>query len=134
MVQVEVPARRSIFSDSSRRKVPITRFPCVQNCPWQDSCALKTFLCSLCVQKHLCPDRRAFKIVYDQTFVCSHANFVRSKFEKLSIHVQTIVRSKTPKSKFSCVQNFSRGLHAFKNLYIQISVRVCPDLSSFLFI
>ena len=44
--------------------------------------------------KCLCPDFRAFKIAYVQTFVRSLGNFERSKIDYLCVHVQTIVRSK----------------------------------------
>ena len=106
----------------------------------------KFFVRSSCVQNSLCPDFRAFKILYDQTLVRSKLKFVRS-----------FVRSKTPMSRLSCVQNliwpdfsafqikFRALICAFKNTYVQTFVRsnvlmsrlscvqtcLCPDFRAF---
>ena len=88
-----------------RSKLPMSRLPCV---PKENSCAPKLIICAFmsrlsCVQKTLCPDFRAFKIAYVQTFVRSKGKFVRSKIDILCVHVQTIVRSKDLMSRLSCV-------------------------------
>ena len=89
-----------------RSKLPMSRLSCV---PKENSCAPKliigAFMSRLsCVQKSSCPDFRAFKIAYVQTFVRSKGKFVRSKIDNLCVHVQTIVRSKRLMSRLSCVQ------------------------------
>ena len=48
--------------------------------------------------------------------------------------VQTIVRSKKPLSRLLCFQEILRILRAFKGAYVQTFVRLCPELSPFLFI
>ena len=89
-----------------RSKLPMSRLSCV---PKKNSCAQKLIICAFmsrlsCVQKALCPDFRAFKIAYVQTFVRSKGEFVCSKIDYLCVHVQTIVRSKGLMSRLSCVQ------------------------------
>ena len=89
-----------------RSKLPMSRLSCV---PKENSCAPKLIICAFmsrlsCVQKSSCPDFRAFKIAYVQTFVRSKTKFVRSKINNLCVHVQTIVRSKGLMSRLSCVQ------------------------------
>ena len=97
----------------------------------------KFFVRSSCVENSLCPDFRAFKILYDQILVRSKLKFVRSflrsktSMSRLSYvqtclcpdyrafkiaHVQTIVRSKLHMSRLSCVQNC-----------------ICPDYRAFIF-
>ena len=88
-----------------RSKLPKSRLPCV---PTENSCAPKLIICAFmsrlsCVQKTLCPDFRAFKIAYVQTFVRSKGKFVRSKIDNSCVHVQTFVRSKMPMSRLLCV-------------------------------
>ena len=61
---------------------------------------------SSCAQNSLCHDFRAFKIIYDQTFVRSKPKIVRSNFEHLCVHAQTIVRSKQLCPDFRAVKNF----------------------------
>ena len=56
-----------------RSKLPMSRLSCV---PKENSCAPKLIICAFmsrlsCVQKALCPDYRAFKGLYVQTFVRS---------------------------------------------------------------
>ena len=92
----------------------------------------KFFVRSSCVQNSLCPDFRAFKILYDQTLVRSKLKFVRS-----------FVRSKTPTSRLSCVQTcLCPDFRAFKILYdqtlvrskwkiVRSFVRSCPDYRAF---
>ena len=89
-----------------RSKLPMSRLSCV---PKENLCAQKLIICAFmsrlsCVQKALCPDFRAFKNAYVQTFVRSKRKFVRSKIDNLCVHVQTIVRSKGLMSRISCVQ------------------------------
>ena len=73
----------------------------------------KFFVRSSCVQNSLCPDFRAFKILYDQTLVRSKLKFVRS-----------FVRSKTPMSRLSCGQMcLWPDFRAFKILFDQTLVR-----------
>ena len=92
--------------------VSMSRLSCVQKClcpdllwvPNKNSCAPKLIICAFIsrlsyVQRALCPDFRAFKKAYVQTFVRSKGKFVRSKIDNLCVHVQTIVRSKTPTSR-----------------------------------
>ena len=108
-----------------RSKLPMSRLSCV---PKENSCAPKLIICAFmsrlsCVQNALCPDFRAFKIAYVQTFVRSKGKFVRSKIDNLCVHVQTIVRSKVLMSRLSCVQDclcpdfraFQRKLRALQN-------------------
>ena len=89
-----------------RSKLPMSRLSCL---PKENSCAPKLIICAFmsrlsCVQKALCPDFRAFKNAYVQTFVRSKRKFVRSKIINLCVHVQTIVRSEGLMSRLSCVQ------------------------------
>ena len=82
--------------------------------------------------KCLCPDFRAFKILYDQTLVRSKLKFVRS-----------FLRSKTPMFRLSCVQTcLCPDFRAFKILYdqtlvrskwkiVRSFVRSCPDYRAF---
>ena len=108
-----------------RSILPMSRLSCV---PKENSCAPKLIICAFmsrlsCVQNALCPDFRAFKIAYVQTFVRSKGKFVRSKIDNLCVHVQTIVRSKVLMSRLSCVQDclcpdfraFQRKLRALQN-------------------
>ena len=121
-----------------RSKLPMSRFSCV---PKENSCAPKLIICAfkpriLCVRKTLCPDFRAFKIAYVQTFVRFTGKLVRSKVGNLCVYVQTIVRSKVLMSRLSCVQScpcpdihaFQRKIRALKNWYF---VRSCPDYRAF---
>ena len=90
-----------------RSKFPMSRLSCV---PKENSCAPKLITCAFmsrlsCVQKALCPDFRAFKNAYVQTFLRSKRKFVRSKINNLRVHFQTIVRSKGFMYRLSCVQN-----------------------------
>ena len=55
------------------------------------------------VWETLCPNFRAFKIAYVQTFVRSTGKLVRSKVGNLCVYVPTIVRSKVLMSRFSCI-------------------------------
>ena len=89
-----------------RSKLSMSRLSCV---PKENSCAQKLIICASmsrlsCVQKALCPDFRAFKNAYVQTFVRSKRKFVRSKSDNLCVHVQTMVRSNGLMSRLSCVQ------------------------------
>ena len=102
--QVEVPDRKSICPDRPRRKVSMSRPSQTESAYVQTFVRSKFFVRSSCVQKSSCPDFRAFKIAYVQTFVRSKRKFVRSKFNNLCVHVQTIVRSKGLMSRLSCVQ------------------------------
>ena len=108
-----------------RSKLPMSRLSCV---PKENSCAPKLIICAFmsrlsCVQKSSCPDFRAFKIAYVQTFVRSKRKFVRSKINNLCVHVQTIVRSKGLMSRLSCVQKclcpdflaFQKKIRALQN-------------------
>ena len=91
-----------------RTKLPMSRLSCV---PKEKSCAPKLIIFAFmsrlsCGQKTLCPDFRAFKIAYVQTFVRSKGKFVlqrNSKIDNLCVHVQTFVRSKIPMSRLLCV-------------------------------
>ena len=102
-----VPFKTCLCQDRPRRNVLKSRFSSVQN-----------YLCVL----------RAFKRPYDQTFVRSKPKFVRSKFENLCVHLQIIVRSKTPMPRLSCAQKFSCVLRAFISASVQTFVRSCPYL------
>ena len=93
VTQVEVPDRKSICPDRSRRKVSMSRPSQTESAYVQTFVRSKFFVRSSCVQNSLCPDFRAFKILYDQTLVRSKLKFVRS-----------FVRSKIPMSGLSCVQ------------------------------
>ena len=108
-----------------RSKLPMSRLSCV---PKENPCAPKLIICAFmsrlsCVQKSSCPDFRAFKIAYVQTFVRSKKKFVRSKINNLCVHVQTIVRSKGLMSRLSCVQKclcpdflaFQKKIRALQN-------------------
>ena len=105
--QVEAPDRKSICPDRPRRKVSMSRPSQTESAYVQTFVRSKFFVHSSCVQNSLCPDFRAFKILYDQTLVRSKLKFVRS-----------FVRSKTPMSRLSCVQTcFCPDFRAFKILY-----------------
>ena len=101
-----------------RSKLPMSRLSCV---PKENSCAPKLIICAFmsrlsCVQKALCPDFRAFKNAYVQTFLRSKRKFVRSKNNNLCVHFQTIVRSKGFMYRLSCVQNtYVQTFCVFKN-------------------
>ena len=110
--QVEVPDRKSICPDRPRRKVSISRPSQTESAYVQTFVRSKFFVRSSCVQNSLCPDFRAFKILYDQTLVHSKLKFVRS-----------FVRSKTPMSRLSCVQTcLCPDFRAIKILYDQTLV------------
>ena len=91
-----VPDGKCLCPDPPRRKVPMSRLSCFQNCICPDYRAFKiayvqTIVRSklhmsrlLCVQNCICPDCRAFKIAY----------------------IQTIVRSKFHMTRISCVHFF----------------------------
>ena len=121
--QVEVPDRKSICPDRPRRKVSMSRPSQTESAYVQTIVRSKFFVRSSCVQKSSCPDFRAFKIAYVQTFVRSKGKFVRSKIDNLCVHVQTIVRSKRLMSRLSCVQDclcpdfraFQRKIRALQN-------------------
>ena len=108
-----------------RSKMPMSRLSCV---PKENSCAPKLIICAFmsrlsCVQKPLCPDFRAFKNAYVQTFVRSKKKFVRSKIDKLCVHVQTIVRSKTLMSRLSCVQKcLCPDFRAFQKTFVRSKI------------
>ena len=101
-----------------RSKLPMSRLSCV---PKENSCAPKLIICAFmsrlsCVQKALCPDFRAFKNAYVQTFLRSKRKFVRSKIYNMCVHFQTIVRSKGFMYRLSCVQNtYVQTFCVFKN-------------------
>ena len=128
--QVEVPDWKSICPDRPRRKVSMS-IPS-QTAYFQTFVRSKFFVRSSCVQNSLCPDFRAFKILYDHTLVRS----------KLKV-VGSFVRSKTPMSRLSCVQTcLCPDFRAFKILYDQTLVRSkwkivrsfvcsCPDYRAF---
>ena len=90
----------------------------------------------LCVRKTLCPEFRAVKTAYVQTFVRSKGKLVRSKIDNLCVHVQTIVRSNDLTSRLSCVQNcLCRNFRAFQRKISGLQnwqfVRLCPDYRAF---
>ena len=96
-----------------RSKLPMSRLSFV---PKENLCAQKLINCEFmsrlsCVQKALCPDFRAFKNAYVQTFVRSKRKFVRSKIDNMCVHVQNIVRSKGLMSRLSCVQKMPMSRH-----------------------
>ena len=123
VAQVEVPDRKSICPDRPRRKVSMSRPSQTESAYVQTFVRSKFFVSSSCVQKSSCPDFRAFKIAYGQTFVRSKRKFVRSKIDNLCVHVQTFVRSKFFVSS-SCVQKSScPDFRAFKIAYGQTFVR-----------
>ena len=119
-------------------KLPMSRLPCV---PKENSCAPKLIICAFmsrlsCVQKTLCPDFRAFKIAYVQTFVRSKGKFVRSKIDILFVHVETIVRSKDLMSRLSCVpkENSCAPTLIFCSFMSRLSCvqkTLCPDFRAF---
>ena len=133
--QVEVPDRKSICPARPRRKVPMSRLSCVQNCLYPDFRAfqgkfvrskidsfcvhVQTIVRSKdlksrlsCVQNCLCPDFRAFQ-----------GKFVRSKIDSFCVHVQTIVRSKDLKSRLSCVQNcLCPDFRAFQGKFVRSKI------------
>ena len=140
-----------------RLKLPMSRLSCV---PKENSCAPKLTICAFksrlsCIRKTLCPEFRAFKTAYVQTFVRSKGKLVRSKIDNLCVYVQTIVRSKDLMSRLSCVQNclcpdfcvfqtknrprqnwysvrFFRGYPAFKRPYVETLVRSKLPMSWFM--
>ena len=115
--QVEMPDRKSICPDRPRRKVSMSRPSQTESAYVQTFVRSKFLVRSSCVQNSLCPDFRAFKILYDQTLVRSKLKFVRS-----------FVRSKTPMSRLSCVQKHScPDFRVIKNAYVQTFVRSCSD-------
>ena len=130
--QVEVPDRKSICPDRPRRNMSMSRPSQTESAYVQTFVRSKFFVRSSCVQNSLCPDFRAFKILYDQTLVRSKLKFVRS-----------FVRSKTPMSRLSCVQTcLCPDFCAFKILYdqnlvrskwkiVRSFVRSCPDYRAF---
>ena len=69
------------------------------------TCSSVTIFSLSFVQICLYPDFFVFKIAYDQTVARSKPKFVRSNFEILCVHVQTIVRSKPLMFKPSSGQN-----------------------------
>ena len=96
-----VPDKTCLCSDHPRRNVPMSRLSRIQ--------------------KYFCVVR-TFKITYDQTFVRSKPKLVRSNFENLCVHVQTIVRSfvftgrvilnaRYPPCAFISVWHLSLGIH-----------------------
>ena len=121
--QVEVPDRKSICPDRPRQNISMSRPPKTERTSVRTFVPSKNFYCCSCVQKCLCPDFRAFKIIYDQNFVRFKPKFVRSILKNLFVHVQTIVRSKTTMSRLSCGQKFQCVLLAFKSAYVQTIVR-----------
>ena len=105
--------RKSICPDRPSWKVSMSRPSQTEGAYVQTFARSKFFLRSSCVQNSLCPDFRAFKILYDQTLMRSKLNFVRS-----------FVRSKTPMSRLLCVQTcLCPDFRAFKILYDQTLVR-----------
>ena len=123
-----MPDRKSICPDRPRRKVSMSRPSQTESAHVQTFVRSKFFVRSSCVQNSLCPDFRAFKILYDQILMRSKLKFVRS-----------FVRSKTPMSRLSCVQTcLCPDFRAFKILYdqtlvrskwkiVRSFVRSCPD-------
>ena len=92
---------------SVRSKLPISRLSCA---PKENSCASKLIICAVMsrlsfVQKTLCPDFRAFKIAYVETFVCSKPKTFRCKIDILYVFVEAILLSKDLMSRLYCVQN-----------------------------
>ena len=116
--QVEVPDRKSICPNRPRQNMSMSRPHQTERTYVQTFVRSKIFVLSSCLQKSLCPDFCAFKITYDQTFVRSKPKIVRSNFENLCVHVQTIVRSKTHMSKLFCVQKWVGITQRFYNLFI----------------
>ena len=99
-----------------RSKLPMSRLSCV---PTKNSCAQKLVICAFmsrlsCAQKALCPDFRAFKNAYVQTYfwvpkenscapklIILHSCPHYRAFKEL--YVQTFVRPKRPMSRlFLC--------------------------------
>ena len=121
-----------------RSKLPMSRLSCV---PKENSCVPNLIICAFmsrlsCVQKALCPDFRAFKNAYVQTFVRSKRKFVRSKNNNLCVHVQTFVRSKMPMSRLSCVSKENSCapkiiICAFMSRLSCVQKCLCPDFRAF---
>ena len=103
-----MPDRKLICPDHPRRRVSMFRLSQTENAYVQTFVRSKIFVRSLCLQKSPYPDFCAFKIAYVQTFVRSKRKFERSKIDNLYVHVQTILCSKDPISRLSCVQNCLR--------------------------
>ena len=127
-----VPDGKSLCPDPPRWKVPMSRLSCVHRAfksphvetfvpskllisrlscfPKENLCAPKLIICAFmsrlsCVQKTLCPDFRAFKNAYVQTFVCSIPKTVRCKINILCVLVEAILLTKEFMSRLYCVQN-----------------------------
>ena len=128
---------------SVRSKLPMSRLSCA---PKENSCASKLIICAVmsrlsCVQKTLCPDFRAFKMAYVQTFVQSKF-FVRSScvqkssnpdFRAFKIaYFQTLVRSKGKFVRFKIDNLFGhvQTIVRSKDLMSRLSCvqnGLCPD-------
>ena len=80
--EVEVPDRKSICPDRPRRKVSMSRPSQTESAYVQIFVCSKFFVRSSCVQNSVCPDFRAFKRAYVQTFAFK------------ILYDQTLVRSK----------------------------------------
>ena len=100
--QVEVPDQKNICPDLPRPNMFMSRTPRTELtcyfCAFKNICAF--FVCS----KVLCLELRVFKITNDQTLVGSKPKFMRTEFENLFVHFQTILLSKTTMARLSCVQ------------------------------
>ena len=127
--QVEAPYQKSICLDHPRQNMSIPRQPQTERTYVQAFVRSKIFLRSSCVPKTLCPDFCASKIRHDQTYVHFKPKFVRACFKIFWVHVQTIVRSKTPMSRHSWGQTLLCVLRAFQRPYVQIFVRPKLDMT-----
>ena len=81
--QVEVPDQKSIRPDRPRQSMSMSRPPQTEHTYVQTFVRSKIFVRSSCVQKHLCPDFRAFKIAYVQTFLRLYSDnyFIMHSFQ-----------------------------------------------------
>ena len=127
-----MPDRKSICPDRPRRKVSMSRTSQTESAYVQTFVRSKFFVRSTCVQKSSCPDFRAFKIAYVQTFGRSKEKFVRSKIDNLCDHVQNIVRSKGLMSRLSCVPKENSCapkliICAFMSRLSCVQKALCPD-------
>ena len=111
----------SVFPDLLRQNIYMSRPPQTERTDVKTFVRSKVFVRSSCVQRNVRPDFRAFKFTYDRTFVHSKSKIVRSNFEIMS-RISWFQRHLCPE------------FHAFKSAYVYTFVRLCPYLSSILFI
>ena len=113
---VEVPDQKSICTDRPIQSMSLSRPPHTECTYVQTFLSSKICVRSSCVPNTLCPDFRAFKILYDQISF-RYKPKTRTKFEQLSVHAQTIVRPKTPMSRRSCVRKSDTADFANSTLF-----------------